>query len=97
MKHLKKYEIYIDSSNVEEEYDLVKHLKYKIGDYVRLSDSAFDDILEIIAINTEDDYQPYQIKDGTGKYWNSGRYFIRPNKEELEKFLMKKDVNKYNL
>lgn len=93
MKYLKTYEIYIDKKNADENSDLLRKYKYKIGDIVRLHRQVF----EIDAINTNDVYQPYKLKDKYGEYWMDDKYFKQPTEEELEEFLMKKDANKYNL
>lgn len=96
MRYLKKYEIYVDSKNVEEESDLLKKYTFKIGELVKVHNDP-EDLCEIIAINTEDIMQPYLMSDGSARYWMSGAEFSHASKEEIDNFQLKNDANKYNL
>lgn len=97
MKLLKTYEMYIDSVNADENSEILQKYSFKIGEYVKILDSAFDDILQIVAINTEDPHQPYALQDEVGRYWFSIRNIKRLTEEELKDFLREKDAEKYNL
>jgi len=90
MKHIKIYEIYIDAINKEENSELLLAYRYKIGDHVKMNNPLATIIMQIVAINTEDDYQPYQIENKNNKYWVSGKKLkLVPEEEYI--------ANKYNI
>jgi hypothetical protein len=93
MRNIKTYENYIDKKNADENSELLKKYKYKIGDIIKLHNIVF----EIIGINTNDPFQPYQLKNIYDEYWFDSKYFETPTDKELDDFIMKRDANKFNL
>jgi hypothetical protein len=68
---MKKYEQYVSKLNMDSCEDLLKDYKYKIGDYIKIH----GDILEIIAIDTDDPKNPYYISSSFDSYWTDSYYF----------------------
>jgi len=97
MKYLKTYEFYIDKENAEENSDILKKYKHKIGDLVKYTSSGVFDLLEIVTINTTDKFQPYQVKDNFRRYWMSGNMLVKPTEDEIKEYLLRKNADKYNL
>jgi hypothetical protein len=93
MRNIKTYEeiMYYNSVKTSTFYS------YKIDEFVKVINT--NQIYKIKAINTEDVYQPYLLKDDNniGQYWMSGNLLSYPTDEEMKEYFLNLDQKKYNL